>query len=76
MRIEEVNKLPLGVYIIHWRKKHGGGRSLAALGNTIPGKRWLAPCNWLSFKSPTPKRIWKKIKKMQLVMSTKNLESI
>lgn len=76
MKTEEVNKLPSGVYIVHWKKKHGGGRSLAALGYTGMGERWLAPCNWIAFSLPTTEYTWKKIKKMQLVMSTKNLESI
>lgn len=43
MKDIEVNKLTQGLYIIYWR---GGKKSLASVGLTRDGSRWMAPCNW------------------------------
>ena len=42
---KEVQKLSLGLYEIFWKSC---GSSLASVGNTREGIRWLAPCNWLN----------------------------
>ncbi len=36
---------PPGLYRIYWKS---GGDSLAAVGITASGGRWLAPTNWVS----------------------------
>lgn len=46
MTIDEVQKLQHGLYRIFWKDEAGGGSSLAAVGSTCSGKRWLAPTNW------------------------------
>lgn len=38
-----------GLYRIWW---DSGGSSLAAVGVTADGKRWLAPINWVAPESP------------------------
>lgn len=38
-----------GLYRIWWDE---GGSSLAAVGVTSDGKRWLAPINWVAPQSP------------------------
>lgn len=41
-----------GVYVILWR---AGGTSIAAVGVTADGGRWLAPLNWIE---PTVDQAW------------------
>jgi hypothetical protein len=45
MNRKERTQLPLGLYRIEWR--NSAGVSLAAVGMTHDGDRWLAPCNWV-----------------------------
>lgn len=45
MTEQEVSTLPLGLYKVYWKS---GGNSLAAVGNSYAGKRWMAPTNWTS----------------------------
>ena len=40
---EEMLKCKLGVYEVFWKS---GGSSIAAIGMTYSGQRWLAPTNW------------------------------
>lgn len=40
----EVKKLTPGLYVVAWNH---GGESLAAVGMTVNGGRWLAPVNWV-----------------------------
>lgn len=68
MKKEDVKKLNHGLYIIKWKKKNGGGTSLASVGSTSNGDRWLAPCNWVS-GSTSDSEIWDKIKKVKLIKS-------
>jgi hypothetical protein len=51
MKLTEANKLKPGFYRIFWNK----GSSLAAIGVSIDGTRWLAPINWVS---PTTDSTW------------------
>ena len=44
MKQEEVNKIAPGLYEVQWKS---GGKSLAAIGITVNGTRWLAPTNWI-----------------------------
>jgi hypothetical protein len=43
----EVEKLQPGIYRIFWKESSGGGDSLAAIGITKKGGRWMAPINWV-----------------------------
>jgi hypothetical protein len=52
MTQEQAKKLPHGLYRIFWKE---GGSSLAALGSTHSGRRWIAPCNWTSSDEGDPK---------------------
>lgn len=45
MNQAEVKKLKLGLYHIFWNSR---GSSLAAVGMTEDGNRWLAPINWVN----------------------------
>ena len=45
MKREDFEKLPHGLYYVWW---DSGGCSLAALGSTKSGSRWLAPTNWIN----------------------------
>lgn len=40
---DKMLKCPLGVYEIFWSS---GGSSVASIGMTYSGKRWIAPTNW------------------------------
>lgn len=44
MLMREANQLAPGLYRIYWRT---GGSSLAAVGVTSEGNRWMAPINWV-----------------------------
>lgn len=72
MTKEEVQKLKHGLYKLHWKKKHGGGYSLASVGSLHDGSRWFAPSNWTS-KEPggtvASGDYWKKIKNAELIKS-------
>ena len=46
MKLEDVNKLRLGLYIIYW--KDDEGKSLSAIGMSSDGTRWMAPTNWIN----------------------------
>jgi len=45
MKMEQVRKLPFGIYKLHWAS---GGDSIAAVGGTDNGGRWMAPINWIT----------------------------
>lgn len=65
MKQHEAKLLKLGLYKINWKKKHGGGTSLAAIGMIENGDRWLAPVNWIR---PTEKQdVWKWIKSVEII---------
>ena len=44
MTRKDFNQLPYGLYRVWWKSE--AGASLAAVGVTINGERWLACCNW------------------------------
>ena len=59
MKKSDVNKLPPGIYRLHW--KTYDCTSIAAVGVTEDGDRWMAPTNWTS---PTTNRAyWRMVKK-------------
>ncbi len=60
MKREKVQKLHHGLYKVWWKS---GGSSLAAVGSTITGKRWIAPTNWVSGSDDD----WDEVKKVKLI---------
>ena len=74
MKADKVNKLHLGLYRIHWKKIHGGGTSIAAVGQTYSGRRWMAPCNWVikdenvhAAAGTSDQDDWDKVLKVELI---------
>lgn len=59
-----VDQLPHGLYRVYWKRKHGGGHSLAAVGSDPKGNRWLAPTNWVSLNVESD---WKAVKEVELI---------
>jgi hypothetical protein len=57
-----------GVYRVFWKS---GGSSLASVGSTYDGTRWMAPTNWTSADKPRPKvavtDYWRHVKSMMLL---------
>ena len=45
MKTKDFRKLELGAYRIYWKS---GGSSIATIGMTWDGGRWIAPSNWIS----------------------------
>ena len=45
MTKEETDKLPYGLYLVHWKS---GGASLCAVGGKYNGDRWICCSNWTS----------------------------
>lgn len=48
---EDFENCDLGLYRIYW---DSGGSSLAAIGNTYSGDRWIAPINWTAKTGENP----------------------
>lgn len=63
MKKAEVDSLPPGVYVLHWKPSHGGGLSVAAVGQDEQGNHWFAPTNWVN----VPSYDWRKILTVELV---------
>lgn len=60
MKDKHVRKLKNGLYRVYWKD---GGVSMASVGATPDGGRWLAPCNWTH---PTSDQIeWVNVKRME-----------
>jgi hypothetical protein len=55
MTVDEAEALLPGLYTIYW---HEGGASLAAIGSTAAGGRWLAPTNWINISDDAGPRLW------------------
>jgi hypothetical protein len=65
MKSDDVKKLGNGFYRIFWKRKFGGGSSLAAVGTTPNGGKWMAPLNWVH---PTEdQEYWRKVKHALLI---------
>ncbi len=65
----EVSLLSPGLYRVFWKEKNGGGSSVAAVGITANGDRWLAPTNWLSPTDRNHYRAWHKVERVELITS-------
>lgn len=64
MRKSDVANITPGLYVLHWKE---GGTSLAAVGVTASGGRWMAPVNWIRpSDDPTVWRIVKKATPVRL----------
>lgn len=62
MKAVEVRCLVNGLYRLHWKS---GGSSLAAVGVTNNGGRWIAPVNWVA---PTMKQEkWRIVERAELL---------
>lgn len=66
MKLKDVQQLKHGLYKIYWKKKEGGGYSLASVGSMQNGDRWMAPCNWVS-GSTEDMKIWKIVKSVEVI---------
>ena len=65
MKKSDVQKLSHGVYRIYWKE---GGTSVAAVGSTPSGARWLAPTNWVSIGTDANTLShWKSVRKVELI---------
>jgi hypothetical protein len=63
----EVEKIAPGLYRIFWKESSGGGESLAAIGITKKGGRWMAPINWVE---PTTDAIrWRMVERVELIVN-------
>jgi hypothetical protein len=68
MKLDDVQKLPHGLYRVYW-KGEGGGSSLAAVGSDRHGRRWLAPTNWITVESTPARNPWRMVEKVELIYS-------
>lgn len=64
---KEVLQLPLGLYRVFWNEKNGGGSSVAAVGMTESGNRWLAPANWFAPITKNTYKAWHKVERVELI---------
>ncbi len=64
MKKSKVNKLRAGIYKLHWKNE---GVSLAAVGVTRDGCRWMAPINWVEVGA-THRDAWKAVKRAEQVV--------
>ena len=60
----EARKLDNGLYRLHWKKSHGGGTSVAAVGRDNSGNVWIAPTNWIVVGAT---RQWASIERVELI---------
>ena len=61
MKKQDVKKLEHGLYRLHWKS---GGSSLASVGSTTSGDRWMAPINWVNVGSTLH---WKLVESAELL---------
>ena len=50
----------IGLFRVHWKRKQGGGSSLAAIGMSADGSFWIAPTNWIEPASWAKVETWVK----------------
>ena len=63
---EDVAKLEPGLYRLWWKESRGGGNSLASVGVTKSGGRWMAPVNWVA---PTTDAIqWRSVEEAEMLV--------
>ncbi len=69
MTRDEAKALKRGLYRIFWKESHGGGTSIAAIGSTGNGNRWLAPTNWVGFSTDDDKIAdsWDAVERVEVI---------
>jgi hypothetical protein len=71
MTRDEVQATKRGLYRVFWKVEVGGGSSLASVGSTPSGTRWLAPCNWVGFESTTDQahldETWDHVERLEMI---------
>jgi hypothetical protein len=80
MRLEEDAKmktvpfdpktLKRGLYRVFWKQ---GGESLAAVGVTFSGEKWIAPCNWAIELTCRGQSTWDMIERVELIEGIENV---
>lgn len=60
MRKDEVRSLGPGLYRVYWKS---GGYSLAAVGVTADGGRWIAPVNWIA--PSVEQKHWRRVERVE-----------
>jgi hypothetical protein len=65
MNKSEVQALGHGLYKIYWTESSGGGSSLAAVGSTIKGDRWIACTNWV--RGAEYAKVWDHVESVTLI---------
>ena len=73
MKLWQTYELPIGLYRVYWKEKHGGGSSLAVIGQKYSGARWLACANWTcgaNTQSPGTSKaeVWDKVSHVERIM--------
>ena len=64
MTLKEARNLGNGLYSIFWKS---GGVSLAAVGTSCNGDRWLAPTNWVTPDLFGSSKTWRLVKSVERV---------
>ncbi len=66
MNAKQVETLRNGLYNIYWKS---GGVSLAAVGTSSDGTRWIAPTNWVApvFNRILVSKTWHLVKSVEPV---------
>ena len=71
MKKSLVQELKHGLYRVFWKKKQGGGSSVASVGSTHDGTKWMAPSNWTTESNENPQiastKQWSKVKRVELI---------
>lgn len=66
MKLEDVQKLEHGAYILYWED---GGFSLATVGSLYNGDRWFAPTNWTATQAQgVASTQWEKVERAALLV--------
>jgi len=66
---DEAKAVKRGLYRIFWKAEHGGGSSIAAVGSTGNGNRWMAPTNWVGFSTDDDRiaESWEAVERLELI---------
>lgn len=66
---DEGKAVKRGLYRVFWKQSHGGGESIAAVGSTPSGTRWLAACNWVGFATDQDKidAAWEAVERLETI---------
>lgn len=77
MKREEAQTLEHGVYRVFWKESEKEGYSVAAIGSTHDGTRWIAPTNWVAGNPNNPcsesKYVWNMVSYVELIETQNGL---